>query len=249
MNVAGQTNKGMERPRNEDNYYAEADSDLALLVVADGMGGHQAGNVASSLAVLKAEQFWAGLDRANRLTAAEARAKIENLVIDANELVLAEAGNSTEKRGMGTTLTAGLICGNRLTIGHIGDSRAYQVRGGQIKLLTRDHSLIEQLVESGEVKPEEAKNHPQRHIITRALGISSDLQVDISEYEIEPGSVLIFCTDGLSNLVTDEEIMTASIGQPDPQLLAASLIELANARGGFDNITVVVANNVGGEES
>jgi len=247
--VAGLTNKGLERPRNEDNCFVEADSGSALLAVADGMGGHRAGNVASSIAVTAAEHFWSDFDRANFPTAEKAREMIKNLIVKANEEVLNEAVNSSECKGMGTTFTAGLLCGNRLTIGHIGDSRAYLINKGQIKLLTRDHSLVEQLVESGQISPEDAENHPQKHVLTRALGISPDLQLDISEEKIENGSTLIFCTDGLTNMVRDEEILREYSNQPDPEKLAEALIKLANSRGGLDNITVVVATNIGGQKA
>lgn len=249
VHVAGLTNKGMERPRNEDSFFFKVESDIALLVVADGMGGHRAGNVASGLAVSAAENFWADLDRSTQLSAEETNRLIKCLILDANELILGEAGSSAEQQGMGTTLTVGLLCGSRLTIGHIGDSRAYLINNGQIRLLTRDHSLLEELIQNGQVKPEEAKNHPQRHVLTRALGIASDLQVDVTEQEIEAGSVLLFCTDGLTNLVSEDEILAASSGQPEPGLLAESLIDLANSRGGFDNITVVVATGIGGPQT
>ena len=249
MLVAGLTNKGLERPRNEDNCFAETDSSSALLAVADGMGGHRAGNVASSIAVTAAEQFWSDFDRANLPTAEKAREMVRNLIIKANEQVLHKAVNSSEHKGMGTTFTAGLLCGNRLTIGHIGDSRAYLINDGQIKLLTRDHSLVEQLVESGQISPEDAEKHPQKHVLTRALGISPDLKLDISEENIEKGSTLLFCTDGLTNMVRDEEILKESSKQPDPEKLAEALIKLANSRGGFDNITVVVATNIGGQKA
>ncbi len=249
MNVAGLTDKGLERPRNEDRCFVETDSSNALLAVADGMGGHRAGNVASELAVSRAEQLWAALNKTTALSSDQARKLISSLITEANELIMVEAGNSPERRGMGTTFTAGLLCGNRLTIGHIGDSRAYLINDGRIELLTRDHSLLEQLIESGQVNPEDAKNHPQRHVLTRALGIDRNLQADIKELEIEAGSALLFCTDGLTNLVSDDEILEAAAGQNDPQLLAEKLIELANSRGGTDNITVVVATGIGGQKT
>lgn len=249
VHVAGLTNKGMERPRNEDNFLFKVDSDTALLLVADGMGGHRAGNVASGLAVSAAEKFWADFDRSARISAEEAGKMIRGLILDANELILAEAGTSVEQQGMGTTLTAGLLCGSYLTVGHIGDSRAYLINSGKIRLLTRDHSLLEELIQNGQVKPEEARNHPQRHVLTRALGIAPDLQVDITGHEIETGSILLFCTDGLTNLVSENEILAAATGQPEPELLAESLIDLANSRGGFDNITVIVAAGIGGPKA
>ncbi len=248
MHVTGVTNKGKERSRNEDSCYAVQDSDLALLVVADGMGGHQAGNVASEIAVSTAEKYWESINRDKPLSDREAKDLVKDLIIEANQSVISEADNSFDKRGMGTTLTVGLLSGNRLTIGHIGDSRAYLVNSDRIELLTRDHSLLEQLIESGQVRPEEAKNHPKRHVLTRALGASSELQIDIIDYDIEPGSALLLCTDGLTNLVEDHEILTVVTGQKDPQLQAESLIALANARGGHDNITVVIAADIGGQQ-
>ena len=248
MQLAGLTNRGRKRVRNEDSYFLQADSDVVLIVVADGMGGHRAGNVASGLAVSTAERIWDDLNRTEPLTAESARAMISRLILDANRLILDEADRSAARQGMGTTLTSGLLCDNRLTIGHIGDSRAYLVHNGRIKLLTRDHSLLEQLIESGEVKPEEAHQHPQRHVLTRALGTTLDPQIDIAEFDLETGSVLLFCTDGLTNLVRDAEILALCLKESDPHSLAESLIDLANSRGGHDNITVVIATGIGGQE-
>ncbi len=249
MLVAGMTNRGMERARNEDCCFFKVDSDIAMLVVADGMGGHRAGNVASGLAVSKAEQFWAELDRSSLSSTEELHKSIRNLIRDANDLILNEAISSAGRQGMGTTLTVGLIHNRHLTIGHIGDSRAYLIKDGQVRLLTRDHSLLEELIKNHQVKPDEVKNHPQRHILTRALGIATDPEIDIIEQKIEPGSVILFCTDGLTNLVSDNEILEAALKQPDPKLLSESLIDLANERGGFDNITVLVATGIGGNQA
>jgi len=248
LQVTGLTNRGLERPRNEDSCFARYDTDLALLVVADGMGGHQAGNVASSLAVSMAENLWGKLDRNVIRSTGGARQLISRFIIEANDLIITEAGNSLDKKGMGTTITAGLLCGNCLTIGHVGDSRAYLIKDNRIELLTKDHSLLEELIESGQVDPEEAKSHPQRHVLTRALGISRDLEIDVIEHDISDNSILLFCTDGLTNLVHDEEILALSRETSEPQKLAESLIELANERGGFDNITVVVAAGIGGHQ-
>ncbi len=246
MQVVGLTNRGMERDRNEDNCLAKADADVALLVVADGMGGHRAGNVASAIAVTVAERFWDSLDRSVVPSFEEARDMIKSLIKEANSLILEEADRSSARRGMGTTLTAGLLYGRKLTIGHIGDSRAYLINDGQIKLLTRDHSLVEQLIASGQVKPEEARNHPQRHILTRALGTARDPQIDFYEQEVEGESVLLLCTDGLTGLVSDNEILETGALESNPRLLAEKLIGLANSRGGYDNITVAIANGIGG---
>lgn len=248
MQVAGLTNQGLERARNEDSCFAVAEADYALLIVADGMGGHRAGNVASNLAVETAEQLWLELDRSTPISVRKARELIETLLLRANKKIFDESVSVPDRRGMGTTLTAGLLCGNRLTIGHVGDSRAYMVNNGHISVLTKDHSLLENLIETGQVKPEEADNHPQRHVLTRALGISADLEVDITELEIEADSVLIFCTDGLTNMVHDNEILALYKENREPEILAQALIELANSRGGIDNITVVIASDIGGPQ-
>ncbi len=249
MQIAGLTNRGRERARNEDSYFLKADSGIALLAVADGMGGHRAGNVASGLAVSSAEQLWDDLDRTNSFTPEKARTIMCSMVLNANSLILDEADHSSARQGMGTTLTSGLLYDNRLTIGHIGDSRAYLVHNGKIKLLTRDHSLLEQLIASGQVKPEEAHNHPQRHVLTRALGTALDPEIDIIELVLKTGSALILCTDGLTNLVKDHEILALCQNEPDPHSLAEALIDLANSRGGHDNITVVIAKGIGGQET
>lgn len=248
MQLAGLTNRGRERARNEDSFFLKADSGFALLVVADGMGGHRAGNVASGLAVSVAEQLWDDLDRTVPLLPEKARAVMSSLIIRANKLILDEADNSSARRGMGTTLTSGLLYNSHLTISHIGDSRAYLVHDRKIKLLTRDHSLIGQLIETGQVKPEDANNHPTRHVLTRALGTSLDPEIDLTEIDLEEGSILLFCTDGLTNLVKDHEILSLSLEKSDPHFLAESLIDLANSRGGYDNITVVTATGIGGQD-
>lgn len=247
MQVASLTNCGLVRSRNEDSCFVKADTDMALLVVADGMGGHQAGNVASSLAISAAEKIWNNLDYSVSPSAEEARKIVNHLIVEANKTIFAEANNASSRRGMGTTLTAGLLCGKRLTIGHVGDSRAYLIKDGSIELLTKDHSLLEQLIESGQVRPEEAQSHPQRHIVTRALGLSEDLEVDIFEEDLDDQASLLFCTDGLTNLVYDDEILDLSKRIFDPQILAKALIDLANERGGYDNVTVVIAAGIGGQ--
>jgi PPM family protein phosphatase len=249
LQVAGLTNRGKERARNEDSYFLQTGPAFALIVVADGMGGHRAGNVASGLAVSTAERYWDNLSPKTSLSEGKSCVLIKGLILEANKTILDEASISSARQGMGTTLTAGLICDNRLTIGHIGDSRAYLIDDGSIKLLTRDHSLIEQLVQSGQVKPEDAQNHPKRHVLTRALGTVADPEIDLTELEIETGAALVFCTDGLTNMVNADEILALYRELPDPERLAHALIDLANERGGFDNITVVIATDIGGNEA
>lgn len=249
MQLQGITDRGQERQRNEDNFFAASTSETALLVVADGMGGHQAGDVASSLAVQAAERYWAGLEAGALALPGKARLVLEQFMREANDLIYREAAKSSKQRGMGTTLTAALLCGPRLTIGHIGDSRAYLVREGRITLLTRDHSLVEELVDSGQVSPEEARSHPQRHILTRALGTDPQPLIDFMEWDLPPGSLILLCTDGLTGLLNDEEILAACAVHKDARRLVEALVALANERGGIDNITVVVAGEIGGRLS
>ena len=246
LQVTGLTNQGLERPRNEDNFFVRANDHCALLVVADGMGGHRAGEVASALAVEEAEAAFGELEKIKPATVAKARSLVKSLFEQANDKIFATAEKDPGCHGMGTTLTAALLCGQRLTVGHVGDSRAYKIHGDSIYLLTKDHSLVETYVEAGELSPEEAENHPQRHVLTRALGVSGHIKIDFAEQEVEPGSVLLLCTDGLTNMVQADEILACYNKNPDPGPFAEALVALANARGGRDNITVVIAAGIGG---
>ncbi|MDY6825685.1 MAG: Stp1/IreP family PP2C-type Ser/Thr phosphatase [Bacillota bacterium] len=246
MRISWLTNIGRERVRNEDSCFAVSDGKKALLVVADGMGGHKAGNVASSLAVATAENFWQNIDGRELPDREKTRQMVKDFIYEANGLILAEAAGSSTRKGMGTTITAVLLSGRQIIIGHVGDSRAYLINNNKIRLLTKDHSLIEQLIASGEIKPEDAINHPQRHILTRALGVERNPEVDILEMEVDKGAAILLCTDGLTNLVNDQEILAVSTTVSEPQLLAEKLIEMANDRGGHDNITVVIASGIGG---
>lgn len=248
MQIAGLTNIGRERVRNEDNLLIRKNHNMALLAVADGMGGHLAGNVASSLAVSTADKIWLNLDRNKNLSTADARALMNELLLQANQVIYQQANHNPDKRGMGTTLTSCLIYHNKLTVGHIGDSRAYLIENGTIYLLTKDHSLLEELIESGEVRPEDAPGHPQKHVLTRALGTTPDPEVDITDIELLSNSVLLLCTDGLTNLVSDDEILSNALSEPDPHGLSELLVNMANSRGGYDNITVIVAAGIGGQQ-
>ena len=243
------TNQGLERSRNEDSCFAASSGENALLVVADGMGGHRAGNVASDLVIKEAEKVWLKLEKYSAKTGADIRNIIEDFIREANRLIIEEADQNPSQKGMGTTVTAALLCGQNLTVGHVGDSRAYLINAEKITPITRDHSLPEHLIESGQITEEEARCHPQRHILTRALGISAKLTVDVFEEQVEQGSAVLLCTDGLTNMVRDEEILATVNQYGDPQQTAEALIEQANKCGGFDNITVVIATGIGGRQA
>jgi PPM family protein phosphatase len=246
LQVVGLSDLGRERSRNEDSFLVRTGSAFSLLAVADGMGGHVAGDVASTLAVSVLERCWDGLHQENPLPHNQISAIVKNMIAEANQSILNYSAGDAAKQGMGTTLTMGLISGLNLVIGHVGDSRAYLIEEGRIKLLTEDHSLLEQLIQQGSVSPEEVQGHPQRHILTRALGTASDVEIDLVETELKEGSALILCTDGLTTLLQDDEILDIIYArQDDPGLAVRSLINLANKRGGYDNITVVLATGIG----
>ncbi len=230
--VGARTDVGRGRPANEDNYLAPPDG--RLFAVADGMGGHRAGEVASATAI-------------DALQAAFARgAALDEAVGEANAAVFEKASANLDMRGMGTTLTAAaLLDGDVLLLGHVGDSRAYLWRHGDVIQITEDHSLVEQLVREGRLRPEEAAVHPQKAIITRALGIDPEVEVDTYPVKLRPGDRVILCSDGLTNMVADSAIAAVLGRQRDPQLAAETLVDMANEAGGDDNITVVVIDAVG----
>ncbi len=246
MQVVGLSDRGRERSRNEDNFLFRTGSALTLLAVADGMGGHVAGDVASSLAVSVLERCWDELLRENPVPDNQLSGIIKNMITEANQTIFTQSVDFAANQGMGTTLTMGMLSGLNLVLGHVGDSRAYLIEDGGIKLLTEDHSLLEQLIQQGSISPEEAQGHPQRHILTRALGTTQGVEIDLMETELKIGSTLLLCTDGLTTLVQDDEILDIIHTRlDDPELAAASLINLANSRGGYDNITVVLATGIG----
>lgn len=221
------TDVGRGRPENEDNFLV--DPEHGLYAVADGMGGHRAGEVASAVALETLKDAYLGGQRLDEAVAA------------ANAVVFARGADDASLRGMGTTLTAIALQGaSTAVLGHVGDSRAYLMRDGAVTQVTDDHSLVEQLVREGRLTPEEAQNHPQRAIITRALGVDSEVQVDTYRIDLRPGDRLLICSDGLTNMLSDDTIASALRRHADPQQAADTLVDMANQAGGDDNITVVV---------
>jgi protein phosphatase len=197
--------------------------------VADGMGGHRAGEVASATAI---DTLQAAFEDGN---------PIDRAVAAANAAVFAKAADDAALRGMGTTLTAvALRPDGTAILGHVGDSRAYLMRDGAVTQVTDDHSLVEQLVREGRLSPEEAQHHPQRAIITRALGVDADVEVDTYRVDLKPGDRLLICSDGLTGMLSDETIAVALRRYADPQQAAETLVDMANQAGGDDNITVVI---------
>jgi protein phosphatase len=236
---AGATDTGRRRRRNEDAYVCEP----PLFAIADGMGGAQAGEVASRLAAAVLEE--GGPDRS---PAVDGEGQIEELIHEANRRVFQRASEDAATSGMGTTMTVALVDSTRgaIAFGHVGDSRAYRVRDGELEQLTQDHSLVGELVRSGKISPEEAESHPQRSVITRALGTEADVDVDTFTRDAEPDDVYLLCSDGLTDMLADREILELLDGAPALDVAARRLVEAANSRGGEDNITVVVFEMVEG---
>jgi len=226
---AGATDTGRTRRRNEDSYVVAP----PLFCVADGMGGAQAGEVASRLAAAAVEDV---VDQGGR----SGPERVTSLIQEANRRVYERASVDPTVSGMGTTMTVALLEERGVTIGHVGDSRAYLVRAGVLKQLTEDHSLVNELVKSGKLSREEAEQHPQRSVITRALGTDPDVDVDAFTVDAQPGDLFLICSDGLTSMVDNEEILTLlERNRGDLKGATKSLLTAANRGGGEDNITVV----------
>ena len=235
---ASLTDVGRQRQSNEDSYLDRE----PVFAVADGMGGARAGEVASRMAVEAFDDQGDGGSPEDRL---------RHVATEANRRIYEMAQSDTEHAGMGTTLTAAMVTGREVAVGHVGDSRLYRLRGGKLERLTEDHSLVEELVRQGRLSPEEAENHPQRSIITRALGPEPDVDVETFTHTARDGDVYLICSDGLSGMVSEDDI-TAILERADSLDAAArELVEAANRAGGKDNITVVlfrVASDGEGED-
>jgi protein phosphatase len=223
------TDLGLQRQGNEDNYFVRA----PLFVVADGMGGAQAGEVASEMAV---ESFVPGLPDGG--SPAEG---LVHIIEDANRRIHERSRTHSGKAGMGTTVTAAHVGEDAVTIAHVGDSRCYLARAGKLIRLTRDHSLVAELVERGKLTEEAAEKHPQRSVITRALGPEPNVQVDVVEYPAQAGDLFMVCSDGLTSMVNEPRLEPLLVGNDRPlDELGRALIAAANAAGGRDNITVIL---------
>jgi PPM family protein phosphatase len=242
IEAAALTDLGCLRQNNEDNYaYWESQEDAEferlgrLALVADGMGGAEGGQFASRIAVDAVRETYAAAGPEPpqlRLSAA---------FLEANRRVQQEAEAKPVLRGMGTTLTACAIVGKELYFAHIGDSRLFLVRNGECQQLTRDHSLVARLIESGAIRPEEAETHPQKHVLTAAIGVAEDLEPDVppSPVKLETKDLLVLCTDGLWGQMTAGEIAEI-VSKASPKDACKTLVQLAKDRGGPDNITVQV---------
>jgi serine/threonine protein phosphatase PrpC len=241
------TDVGRKRKGNEDSLFVNAEQ--KLFVVADGMGGHAAGEIASSIAVDAINEFvcltggdeeitWPfGLDE----TISYDGNRLKTAVRFANKKVLEATKEKSEYEGMATTVCAVLVDDQVANLAHVGDSRVYLMRDGELSQLTSDHSWVNEQIQSGVISAEQARSHPLRNVVTRALGGKADLQVDMQTHEVEPGDVLLLCSDGLTTMIPDDEIARVMReGEGDIESTAQALVDAANARGGEDNITVLL---------
>ena len=231
VTVGAQTDVGRVRKGNEDSYLLEA----PIYAVADGMGGHIAGDVASATAVDVIAEGARTEHPSDGLALAD-------LVTRANEAIWEKARSDPSLRGMGTTCTLLMIDGDVAHIAHVGDSRAYLLRNDDFTQLTEDHTLVERMVREGRLSAEEAANHPQRSVITRALGVDQQVQVDVLREQLTKGDRILLASDGLTSMVAADQIAGVLRREGDPQAAADRLVEMANAAGGEDNVTVLVVD-------
>src|SRR5436190_9389985 len=222
------TDVGRQRHTNEDNFYDEP----PLFAVADGMGGAQAGEVASEMAI---DQFVQERDADG-----PAEQQLEQIAKAANRKIWDMAQADSRHAGMGTTLTAATLDGQNVAVGHVGDSRLYRFRDGELERMTRDHSLVEEFVRQGKLTPEQAEKHPQRSVITRALGPENSVEVDTFRIPARSGDVFLLCSDGLSGMVGDGDLASILGAGEELEPTARKLIEAANDNGGRDNSTAVL---------
>lgn len=244
MKYAVKSDRGLVREVNEDSYdiISGCPGNLAAFIIADGMGGHNSGEIASKLAVDFAsshisqapEQF----SREEDIVPA-----LKSIMEKANAYVYKYSMEHEDNFGMGTTLIIAVICQNKLYIGHVGDSRVYLIRDGKIEQLTTDHSYIEELIRNGSLTREEAQSHPSRNVITRALGCLEDVQIDTYTYDIQQDDLILMCTDGLTNKLEESEITDIVLGADCLESACDKLVDKANEKGGEDNITVILIKN------
>jgi serine/threonine protein phosphatase PrpC len=248
LELASKTDTGRIRSKNEDAIALS--STLGIAILADGMGGYSAGEVASRIAtdVLR-ESLEEGLDRLESqlqdLLTTRGR-QIQNLMVEsiqrANSAIIEAARVEPEYQGMGTTLVAAVFHVDKITVAHVGDSRAYRFRQGELTQITRDHSLLQEQIDAGLISPEWARFSQNKNLVTRALGVDPEMEVEIHDHPIEPGEIYLLCSDGLSDMLTDEEMCDALIMCGSALQSACDvLVQKANDNGGHDNISVILA--------
>jgi protein phosphatase len=239
--VAARTDTGMIRSGNEDSYYKDSAPDRGLFIVADGMGGHAAGEVASEMAV---QILGRELKVVTDLTDARAETTVAEALRRANRAIYDRTLAETEKQGMGTTASVLLLAGRHYLIGQVGDSRIYLLRDGMLTQLTKDHSYVQEQVDAGMLTPEQARYHPYSNVITRCVGASASVEPDTFRGEVRVGDVFLVASDGLTGMVDDRRLLRLLSARATPQRIVEALIAEANGRGGLDNITAIVVQVV-----
>jgi protein phosphatase len=239
--VSARTDTGRLRKGNEDNLYADANEYRGLFIVADGMGGHAAGEIASQMAV---DLIAAELADLNDLAAPDAGQRLSDTLRLANRSVFQRTMKEVDKTGMGSTASALLISDTRYLIGHVGDSRIYLVRDGVMTQLTHDHSLVQEQVDAGLITAEQARHHPQSNVITCCIGMSSEIDPDVIAGETKVGDVFLLASDGLTGMVEDRRLKQLLESRANPERIVNAMIADANNNGGIDNITAIVVKVV-----
>jgi protein phosphatase len=235
------TDPGLARENNEDSVALDEETRLAIL--ADGMGGYNAGEIASGMATtfIKSE-LGRWLSQAGRnANPRDVRRAMEICVDNANRSIFNAANSNPQYSGMGTTLVLGCFADGRLTLGHIGDSRCYRMRGTELSQITKDHSLLQEQMDAGLITPEQAATSTNKNLVTRALGVEDAVLLEVNEHRVEPGDVYLMCSDGLSDMLDDDTIAQVLSGEGSLEQKTVQLIDGANANGGRDNISVLLA--------
>lgn len=230
---------GRHRDKNQDGYYLSDESEDPIYIVADGMGGHKCGEIASSMALDSVIKRFK--DNKEPLSNKDDILKLIKTSMEAaNIKIYLKSLEMVECKGMGTTMTLAYIFKDKILIGHVGDSRAYIIRDKKIYQITEDHSYINELLKNGTITLQEAKEHPKKNMITRALGVSSIVEVDIIQKKYKKDDILLLCSDGLFNMLSEVEITGVFNEESSMVKCSQTLIDMANEKGGFDNITVIV---------
>ena len=239
MKFAIKSDVGQRRKVNEDAAgYFESKNNIPLMMVCDGIGGHNAGEIASAMALMSIGQAW---EKTEFNDIEEVYQWLIQKITEANEAIFNRSAQYEDLYGMGTTLVAAIVIGNQLMIANVGDSRAYVLRNFQLKQLTEDQSLVNALLKSGEITPEEAENHPNKNIVTQSLGVTSSVEIDFVRMTIKNEDTLILCSDGLSDMLSLEEIRNVMNHYSDVEQQVEKAVQEANEAGGRDNITVAIA--------
>ncbi len=235
--VAARTDVGMVRSGNEDNFFAEADPSRGIFIVADGMGGHAAGEVASEMAVQIVARE---LDAVHDVRDASSHQQVMAAMRAANRAIYERMLSEADKQGMGTTVSALVLSHGHYLVGQVGDSRVYLLRDGLLTQLTKDHSYVQEQVDAGFLTPEQARYHPYSNVITRCVGAGESVQPDVYAGELHVGDVLLLASDGLTGMVDDRRLQQLLLARSTPARIVDALIADANGRGGLDNITAIV---------